>query len=197
MKITLMNGTMIDCTIDEYEELMTRGLLGNKKESLQEGLEELIKWPNEDYTPKKPYSFPDVVALYGCQVASPSYSFPDNMITADASPDAKIRMSMDGTDGRCHYILDQVKSLLDSKSIDYRIISMTGENYEIDIEQEKVDSKLVIMLIKQSEYPYDVRLVSYKSLKDLNPSSSDLIPVGTESQLAYLKNKLLEYIEEM
>lgn len=194
MKITLMNGTMIDCTVDEYEELMTRGLLGNKKESLQEGLKELINWPKDDYTPKKPYHFPDVVALYGCQVTSPSYSFPDN--SSDASLATANTMTMDGIGGRI-YILDQVKALLADKSIDYRIIAMPGENYEIDIEQEKIDAKLVIMFIKQSEYPYDVRLSSYKSLKDLNPSSTDLIPVGTESQLAYLKNKLLEYIEEL
>jgi hypothetical protein len=103
---------------------------------------------------------------------------------------------MDGIGGRI-YILDQVKALLDSKTIDYYVITQPGENYEIRIEREKIDAKLVIMFIKQSEYPYDVRLSSYKSLKDLKPSSTDLIPVGTESQLAYLKNKLLEYIEEL
>lgn len=193
MKITLMNGTMIDCTIDEYEELMTRGLLGNKKESLQEGLKELINWPREDYTPKKPYNFPDV-ALYGCQSPGPTTSLTDELYVV--SPATANTMTMDGIGGRI-YILDQVKALLDSKTIDYYVITQPGENYEIRIEREKIDAKLVIMFIKQSEYPYDVRLSSYKSLKDLNPSSTDLIPVGTESQLAYLKNKLLEYIEEL
>lgn len=193
MKITLMNGTMIDCTIDEYEELLTRGLLGNKKESLQEGLKELINWPREDYTPKKPY-FPDVVALYGCQSTVPT-SYLNNDLSA-VSPATANTMTMDGIGGRI-YILDQVKALLDSKTIDYYVITQPGENYEIRIEREKIDAKLVILFIKQSEYPYDVRLSSYKSLKDLKPSSTDLIPVGTESQLAYLKNKLLEYIEEL
>ncbi len=193
MKITLMNGTMIDCTIDEYEELMTRGLLGNKKESLQEGLKELINWPREDYTPKNPYHFPDV-ALYGCQSPGPTSQLTNDL--SGVSLAHSNTMTMDGIGGRI-YILDQVKALLADKTIDYRIIAMPGENYEIDIEREKIDAKLVIMFIKQSEYPYDVRLSSYKSLKDLNPSSTDLIPVGTESQLAYLKNKLLEYIEEL
>ena len=193
MKITLMNGTMIDCTIDEYEELMTRGLLGNKKESLQEGLKELINWPREDYTPKNPYHFPDV-ALYGCKSPGPT-SYLNNDLSA-VSPATANTMTMDGIGGRI-YILDQVKALLDSKTIDYYVITQPGENYEIRIEREKIDAKLVILFIKQSEYPYDVRLSSYKSLKDLNPSSTDLIPVGTESQLSYLKNKLLEYIEEL
>jgi hypothetical protein len=194
MKITLLNGTMIDCTIDEYEELMARGLLGNKKDSIQEGLEELIKWPKEDYTPKSPYQ-PGVVALYGCEVPQ----FTSDLINSDlsaVSPATENTMTMDGIGGRI-YILDQVKALLDSKTIDYYVITQPGENYEIRIEREKIDAKLVIMFIKQSEYPYDVRLSSYKSLKDLKPSSTDLIPVGTESQLAYLKNKLLEYIEEL
>jgi hypothetical protein len=193
MKITLMNGTMIDCTIDEYEELLTRGLLGNKKESLQEGLKELINWPREDYTPKNPYHFPDV-ALYGCQSPGPTSQLTNDL--SGVSLAHSNTMTMDGIGGRI-YILDQVKALLADKTIDYRIIAMPGENYEIDIEREKIDAKLVIMFIKQSEYPYDVRLSSYKSLKDLNPSSTENIPVGTESQLAYLKNKLLEYIEEL
>lgn len=193
MKITLMNGTMIDCTIDEYEELMTRGLLGNKKESLQEGLKELINWPREDYTPKNPYHFPDV-ALYGCQSPGPTSQLTNDLSVVSLATENT--MTMDGIGGRI-YILDQVKALLDSKTIDYYVITLPGENYEIRIEREKIDAKLVIMFIKQSEYPYDVRLSSYKSLKDLNPSSTENIPVGTESQLAYLKNKLLEYIEEL
>jgi hypothetical protein len=189
-----MNGTTIDCTIDEYEELMARGLLGNKKDSIQEGLEELIKWPKEDYTPKSPYQ-PGVVALYGCEVPQFTSDLINNDLPA-VSLATENTMTMDGIGGRI-YILDQVKALLDSKTIDYYVITQPGENYEIRIEREKIDAKLVIMFIKQSEYPYDVRLSSYKSLKDLNPSSTDLIPVGTESQLAYLKNKLLEYIEEL
>ncbi len=193
MKITLMNGTMIDCTIDEYEELLTRGLLGNKKESLQEGLKELINWPREDYTPKNPYHFPDV-ALYGCQSPGPTSQLTNDLSVVSLATENT--MTMDGIGGRI-YILDQVKALLDSKTIDYYVITLPGENYEIRIEREKIDAKLVIMFIKQSEYPYDVRLSSYKSLKDLNPSSTENIPVGTESQLAYLKNKLLEYIEEL
>ena len=193
MKITLMNGTTIDCTIDEYEELLTRGLLGNKKESLQEGLKELINWPREDYTPKNPYHFPDV-ALYGCQSPGPTCSLNNDMSVVSLA--TANTMTMDGIGGRI-YILDQIKALLDSKTIDYYVITQPGENYEIRIEREKIDAKLVIMFIKQSEYPYEVRLISYKSLKDQNPSSTDLIPVGTESQLAYLKNKLLEYIEEL
>jgi hypothetical protein len=194
MKITLMNGTQIDCTVDEYEELMARGLLGNKQENLQEGLKELINWPKEDYTPKSPYQ-PGVVALYGCEVPQ----FTSDLINSDLSAVSlatENTMTMDGIGGRM-YILDQVKALLSDKTIDYRIIAMPGENYEIHIEREKNGAKLVIMFIKQSEYPYDVRLSSYKSLKDLNPFSTDLIPVGTESQLSYLKNKLLEYIEEL
>lgn len=96
MKITLMNGTMIDCTIDEYEELMPRGLLGNKKESLQEGLKELINWPREDYTPKNPYHFPDV-ALYGCKSPGPT-SYLNNDLSA-VSPATANTMTMVGNFG--------------------------------------------------------------------------------------------------
>jgi hypothetical protein len=77
MKVTLPDLTTIDCTVDEYEELIARGLVGKKLDDLKVELEgqdgEKIVIPS---TPKKqPYqNWPGVVALYGCEIAQNPYN---------------------------------------------------------------------------------------------------------------------------
>ena len=70
MKVTLPDLTTIDCTVDEYEELIARGLIGKKLDDLKVELEgqngEKIVIPSPK---KKPYqNWPDVVPLYGCRI---------------------------------------------------------------------------------------------------------------------------------
>ena len=55
MKLTLQNGTIIECTVDEYEELYTRGLIDNK-------VAESIKKESD----KLALSETRCVPLYGC-----------------------------------------------------------------------------------------------------------------------------------
>lgn len=69
MKVTLPDLTTIECTVDEYEDLIARGLVGKKLDELKVELEgqdgEKIVIPSPK---KKPYNnWPGVVALYGCE----------------------------------------------------------------------------------------------------------------------------------
>lgn len=41
MKLYLNNGTMIECTVDEFEELYTRGYLGEN--GMQKALDDFMK----------------------------------------------------------------------------------------------------------------------------------------------------------
>lgn len=81
MKVTLPDLTTIDCTVDEYEELIARGLIGKKLDDLKVEFEgqdgQKITFP----TPKKnPYQ-PGFVALYGCEIPmiDPSDPFKENL----------------------------------------------------------------------------------------------------------------------
>ena len=70
MKVTLPDLTTIECTVDEYEELIARGLVGKKLDELKVEFEgqdgEKIVLPSPK---KKPYqNWPGVVALYGCEI---------------------------------------------------------------------------------------------------------------------------------
>ena len=83
MKVTLPDLTTIDCTVDEYEELIARGLIGKKLDDLKVELEgqdgEKIVIPASK---KKPYqNWPGVVALYGCEIPmlDPSDPFKENL----------------------------------------------------------------------------------------------------------------------
>ena len=84
MKVTLPDLTTIECTVDEYEELIARGLVGKKLDELkvefegQDGEKIVIPSPK-----KKPYqNWPGVVALYGCEIPmiDPSDHFKENLI---------------------------------------------------------------------------------------------------------------------
>ena len=67
MKVTLPDQTIIECTLDELEELVARGIVGTKlnetKESLGIDIKPAPKWPS---TPKMPSPWEQVVATYGC-----------------------------------------------------------------------------------------------------------------------------------
>jgi hypothetical protein len=71
MKVTLHDLTTIDCTVDEYEELIARGLVGKKLDDLKVELEgqdgEKIVIPS----PKRSsIEWADCVPLYGCRIPS-------------------------------------------------------------------------------------------------------------------------------
>lgn len=83
MKVTLPDLTTIDCTVDEYEELIARGLVGKKLDDLKVEFEgqngEKIVIPSPK---KKPYqNLPGVVAIYGCEIPriDPSDPFKENI----------------------------------------------------------------------------------------------------------------------
>lgn len=83
MKVTLPDLTTIECTVDEYEELIARGLIGKKLDDLKVELEghdgEKIVIPSPK---KRPYqNWPGVVALYGCEIPriDPSDPFKENL----------------------------------------------------------------------------------------------------------------------
>lgn len=83
MKVTLPDLTTIDCTVDEYEELIARGLVGKKLDDLKVELEgqngEKIVIPSPK---KKTYqNWPGVVAIYGCEIPriDPSDQFKENL----------------------------------------------------------------------------------------------------------------------
>lgn len=58
MKLILSNGTIIECTVDEYEELYTRGLIDkNVAESIKKESEDLVFSESTRCVP-----------LYGCRM---------------------------------------------------------------------------------------------------------------------------------
>ena len=67
MKVTLPDLTIIECTIDELEELVARGIVGNKLVETKEQLgirdKQKVIRPS---TPKMPTPWNQVVAVYGC-----------------------------------------------------------------------------------------------------------------------------------
>jgi len=66
MKIQLAN-MEINCTVDEFEEIIARGLLEKKDGTAATKTDPLDNLTIPKAQPFKPY---DVVALYGCQVLS-------------------------------------------------------------------------------------------------------------------------------
>ena len=73
MKLYLNNGTMIECTVDEFEELYTRGYLGEN--GMQKALDDFMKEAPGTPIPQKPIEFPrnTEIMLYGCSMPSTIY----------------------------------------------------------------------------------------------------------------------------
>jgi len=71
MKVYLNNGTMIECTVDEFEELYTRGYLGEN--GMQKALDDFMKGVPGTPIQPKPIQFPrnTEIMLYGCGFPSP------------------------------------------------------------------------------------------------------------------------------
>lgn len=71
MKVTLPDLTTIECTVDEYEELIARGLVGKKLDELKVELDEKNVDIQSVPSPKKRSINEwgtDVVPLYGCMI---------------------------------------------------------------------------------------------------------------------------------
>ena len=70
MKVTLPDLTTIECTVDEYEELIARGLIGKKLDELKAELGEKNVDIQPVPSPKKSSinEWADVVPLYGCRI---------------------------------------------------------------------------------------------------------------------------------
>lgn len=67
MKVTLPDLTTIECTVDEYEELVARGIIGNKLNEMKDSLGiDVEPAPKFHSTPKMPTPWTEVVAVYGC-----------------------------------------------------------------------------------------------------------------------------------
>lgn len=71
MKLYLNNGTMIECTVDEFEELYARGYLGEN--GMQKALDDFMKGVPGNPIPQTPIKFPKntEIMLYGCGFPSP------------------------------------------------------------------------------------------------------------------------------
>lgn len=96
MKITTPAG-IIECTVDEYEDMVVRGLLPGKEQLIEQNKED--DWIDmlRRLTPEKPkdakpgQNWPPTVALYGCEMTQP--------ITAYGCPSIdQIRFTTNTTD---------------------------------------------------------------------------------------------------
>lgn len=72
MKITTPAG-IIECTVDEYEDLVVRGLVPGKEQLIEQNIDDewLQKLPRIDKKSDPPDWMKNVVALYGCEIAQP------------------------------------------------------------------------------------------------------------------------------
>ena len=87
----------IECTVDEYEELVVRGLLGDEPKTIintdtltiqddKSDNSQLDDWMKllKKYEPKKKDPWSDmVVTAYGCEMPYPQISIPDSKLTAE------------------------------------------------------------------------------------------------------------------
>lgn len=73
MKITTPAG-IIECTVDEYEDLVVRGLVPGKEQLIEQNSDDewLQKLPRIDKKSDPPDWMKNVVALYGCEIAQPN-----------------------------------------------------------------------------------------------------------------------------
>ena len=72
MKITTPAG-IIECTVDEYEDLVVRGLLPGKEQLIEQNSDNdwLQKLPRIDKMSDPPDWMKEQVALYGCETVPP------------------------------------------------------------------------------------------------------------------------------
>lgn len=72
MKITTPAG-IIECTVDEYEELVVRGLVPGKEQLIEQNSDDdwLQKLQRIDKHEDTPDWMKNVVALYGCELPQP------------------------------------------------------------------------------------------------------------------------------
>lgn len=72
MKITTPAGT-IECTVDEYEDMVVRGLLPGKEQLIEQSKDDdwLQKLSRTDKKSDPPPWMKNVVALYGCEITQP------------------------------------------------------------------------------------------------------------------------------
>lgn len=72
MKITTPAG-IIECTVDEYEDLVVRGLVPGKEQLIEQNGNDdwLQKLPRIDKHSEPPEWMKNVVALYGCEIVQP------------------------------------------------------------------------------------------------------------------------------
>ena len=109
MKVVLSDHTIIECTIDELEELVARGIIGDKlKETKDElGIHDKQKpiWPS---TPKMPSPWSQVVAVYGC-VQPNNYGIEPHFEQSQFKSAVNTVVKLDGT------VLGDNDSKIDSK----------------------------------------------------------------------------------
>lgn len=76
MKITTPAG-IIECTVDEYEDMLVRGLLPGKEQLIEQSKEDEWIEMLRRLVPEKPkdavpgQNWPPTVALYGCEMTQP------------------------------------------------------------------------------------------------------------------------------
>ena len=106
MKVTLPDLTTIDCTVDEYEELIARGLVGKKLDELKAELEEEKNVDIQPVPSPKKRSInewgADVVPIYGCRIPRVDPSKFDDELTFKFDPTKLKSTSIDciqNTDG--------------------------------------------------------------------------------------------------
>ena len=94
MKITTPAG-IIECTVDEYEDLVVRGLVPGKEQLIEQNVDDdwLQKLPRIDKKLDPPDWMKNVVALYGCELTQPitAYGCPSvdqTQFTANTDNDA-------------------------------------------------------------------------------------------------------------
>ena len=92
MKITTPAG-IIECTVDEYEDLVVRGLVPGKEQLIEQNVDDdwLQKLPRIDKKSDPPEWMKTIVALYGCELTQPitAYGCPsvDQLYTANTDND--------------------------------------------------------------------------------------------------------------
>lgn len=98
MKITTPAG-IIECTVDEYEDMLVRGLLPGKEQLIEQSKEDEWIEMLRRLVPEKPkdavpgQNWPPTVALYGCEMTQP--------ITAYGCPSVdQIRFTSDSNEDK-------------------------------------------------------------------------------------------------